>query len=107
MYQFRENALPSKDVPLVGVEKVDMVVKNHFNLDFVNIPNKKKEVVTPRQIYIYCLYVFTDLPLKSIAMLAGKKDHSTIIHSVRVVRDTCCYNENYRKEIIHIESMIE
>lgn len=95
----------SEYVPVI--EKVRNVVRDKYEIDFIQDQRRKVEIVTPRQIYIYCLYVFTDLSLKQIALLAGKKDHSTIIHSVQVVRDTCFCNENYRKEIIQIESMIE
>lgn len=96
----------SEHVPII--EKVHNVVREKFNVDFLgdNVGTKRK-VVTPRQIYIYCLYVFTDLTLKQIAALVGKKDHTTIIYSVRVVKDICCTNQDYRKEIIQIESMIE
>lgn len=96
-----------KLMPPVQKEKVREVVNSYFKVRFAQSKHRTVQVTTPRQILMYCLYVFTDLKLKAIALEAGRTDHTTVLHSVKTVRGLCDSYEDFRKKIIEIESMIE
>lgn len=82
------------------------VITDYFRVDFLQ-KTRKREVCFPRQIYAYCLYIFTDAKLIWIAKEAGYADHSNTLYSVSTIRCLCRQNEKIKKQIIEIESMIE
>lgn len=86
--------------------QIRSVVTGYFGVDFLQ-KTRKREVCYPRQIYMYGLYIFTELGLKTIANDVGLEDHSTVISTVRKIRNLCQYDDKVRKEIIAIESLME
>ncbi|MBQ3494696.1 MAG: chromosomal replication initiator protein DnaA [Clostridia bacterium] len=64
-------------------EKIIECVCDYFGVTYAEVVGKKKskEIVEPRMISIYLIYDMLGLPLKSIAGIFGKKDHTTIIYS--------------------------
>jgi len=49
--------------------------------------SRKRETVFPRQVAMYLMKEFTNLPLKSIGYHFGGRDHSTVIHAVQTISD--------------------
>ena len=86
--------------------EIRSVLNGYFGVDFL-IKTRKSEVMYPRQIYIYCLYIFTDIKLRGIAREAGLTDHSSVIYSVRKIRDYCKTDPRIKQEIIDIETLLE
>ena len=48
--------------------------------------SRKRELVITRQIAMYCIKQITGLSLKSVG-IALKRDHTTVIHSIKCVND--------------------
>jgi len=53
--------------------------------EYVNQPNRKREVIWIRQSIHYWARKLTRLPLREIGRIVGKRDHATVIWSVKVV----------------------
>ena len=49
--------------------------------------NRKREIVEARHIAMSLIKNNTSLPLKAIGGLFGKRDHSTVIHACKNVKD--------------------
>lgn len=73
----------------VSIDTIMEVVADHFKITVADLKSKsrKKEIVYPRQVAVYFAKEYTDLPLKSIGVHFGGRDHSTIIHSVQVITE--------------------
>ncbi|MFC0183080.1 chromosomal replication initiator protein [Pseudarcicella hirudinis] len=73
----------------VTVDNILDAVTNHFDIDLSELKSKsrKRETVFPRQVAMYLMKEFTNLPLKSIGYHFGGRDHSTVIHAVQTVSE--------------------
>ena len=73
----------------VTVDSILDAVTNHFEVNMTDLKSKsrKRETVFPRQVAMYLMKEFTNLPLKSIGYHFGGRDHSTVIHAVQTISD--------------------
>ena len=65
------------------------VVCDHFNISPDDVCSKKRnaEIVLPTQIIMYLCRKYTDAPQVRIALLCGKKDHTTVIHAEEKIKE--------------------
>ncbi len=84
------------------------VVAEHFGVKPDDISSKKRnsEFVQPRQVAMYLCRELTDISLKNIATLLGKKDHSTIIHGIERIEAEITTNEDLANKIEIIKKKI-
>ncbi|MDI9863735.1 chromosomal replication initiator protein DnaA [Flectobacillus longus] len=69
----------------ITVDNIFDAIIAHFDVTMTDLKGKsrKKEIVFPRQVAMYLMKEFTNLPLKSIGYHFGGRDHSTVIHAVQ------------------------
>lgn len=84
------------------------VVAEHFGVDAEDITSKKRnsEFVQPRQVSMYLCRELTDTSLKSIGILLGKKDHTTILHGVKKIAEEIEQSEELKNKIEIIKKKI-
>ncbi len=84
------------------------VVAEHFRVNAEDITSKKRnaEFVIPRQVVMYLCRELTDIPLKSIATILDKKDHSTIIYGVDKVEERIKTDTDFNNTIEVIKKKI-
>jgi len=84
------------------------VVAEHFGVDAEDITSKKRnsEFVQPRQVSMYLCRELTDTSLKSIGILLGKKDHTTILHGVKKIAEEIEESEELKNKIEIIKKKI-
>lgn len=92
-------------------DKVILIIETFFNIN-IKIKNRKIEIVKARQIAMYFIYYYSkkykwELTLKNIGYLCGKKDHSTVLHSLKMVNNYIETEKDYREEIEEIKKLIE
>jgi len=77
------------------------IVAEHFNITPTDIISQKrnKELVYPRQIIMYLCRAYTDIPLKQIGLLLGKRDHSTVISGCKKIERDIANNEIVKNTI--------
>ncbi|WP_251392777.1 chromosomal replication initiator protein DnaA [Mediterraneibacter agrestimuris] len=75
------------DIRKVTPDLIMEVVSEHFNVSITDLKGKKRnaEIVLPRQIYMYLCRALTDTPLKSIGLLLGGKDHTSISYGIKKI----------------------
>lgn len=86
--------------------EIRAVIDRKFGVNFLK-KTRERDIVYPKHLYVYCLYIFTDARLKKIANDVGYKNHSSVITSVKAVRALCKFNEEIKKEVITIEAVLE
>lgn len=86
---------------------IDKVCK-HFEIDPTALHSKsrKREVVQVRQIAMYLAKQHTDSSSSKIGKLIGYRDHATVLHACKIVKDQFQVDKNFRAEVETIESEI-
>lgn len=103
--------LPKKNPTHIPAAAIIQLVANYFKVDNFFTPeniirkNRKREIVTARQMAILLLRKNTPLSLKSIGDLFGK-DHTTVIHSIRTMTDLIFVDEALAKDFTFINNKI-
>lgn len=94
--KMRETALKNKILSIIG---------NYFNVDLKS-KSRKREVVFPKMVAAHCLYVFTEMSYPKISYELWSC-HGTAHSTLTRLRGLMKYDENIRKQVIKVESLIE
>ena len=104
-----KNLLKNSEKPKksVSVKEVVKIISNFYNIDEESIYEKtrRKEVVKPRQIIMYLLRKDFNISYPSIGEKLGGRDHTTVIHSCKKIRDELKDNNLLEQELKQIRSM--
>lgn len=68
---------------------------------------RKREVLEPRQIFMWLMRNKTSISLKQIGQLCGGRDHSTVIHACRLVDDYAATDRRYAARLETIKNNFE
>jgi len=68
--------------------------------EIIRQPKGKREVVHARQLCMYYIRQRTELSLNSIGERFGGRDHTTVIHAVRTIKDLLQVNDEVVKRDI-------
>ncbi len=92
----------------VTPEIIMTIVADHFNVTVEDIKSKKRnsELVLPRQIFMYLCREMIGTAFTSIAEILGKKDHSTIMHGHKKIKEEILTNEDLKNKIDIIKKKI-
>lgn len=73
----------------VSVTRIVKVITEHFNVDpeLLHSRSRKREIVTARQVAMYFAKKLTKLPLSAIGIQIGKRDHATVLHSDKTIKN--------------------
>ena len=84
------------------------VVSEHFGISEESIKSgrRTKDIAFPRQIVMYLCKEMTDNSLNEIGEVLGGKDHSTIIHGIKMVSEQINKNPDFASKIDIIKSKI-
>jgi len=87
---------------------LDSIMKQHHFIDpkLINLKSSKREVIKYRQIYHYMCKAHTGASLGAIGNAVGKKDHATVIYSVKQVKGYIETEKEFRDEIEFIEKRL-
>ncbi|OGD66939.1 hypothetical protein A2442_00015 [Candidatus Campbellbacteria bacterium RIFOXYC2_FULL_35_25] len=100
----KNNSKPKK---LVSVKDVVKIIADFYNIDESSIYEKsrRKEVVKPRQIIMYILRKDFNISYPSIGEKLGGRDHTTVIHSCKKIKQELEKNNSLEQEIEQIRSI--
>ncbi|MEG1685941.1 MAG: chromosomal replication initiator protein DnaA [Bacteroides sp.] len=97
------------EVKTITIEDIIEKVCKHFELEPTSIHTKsrKREVVQVRQVAMYLAKKHTDSSSSKIGMLIGHKDHATVLHACKMVKDLYEVDKSFRAEIEEIETTLK
>lgn len=112
------------DVPLakkiisqtVRMEKKQLTIKNiqevvcqYFNLDeaLIQTPSRKQEIVQARQVTMFFAKKYTESSYAHIGKVVGGRDHATVIHACKTIKDQIEINRTFRSTIDAIEGVLK
>ena len=91
---------------LITIEYIQKLVADHFSLSTNMIigESRHKEVAIARHVAIYLSKQLTASSLKTIGLHFGRRDHSTVIHSIRFMEKKILSDSSFAK---HVHTLTE
>ncbi len=85
----------------VSVDRILKTVSEHFNIPIHDIIGTKrpKNIAEPRMVAMYLSRTLTDQSLKDIGLAFGGRNHTTVIHAVKQIEDSCTTDETLKRTI--------
>lgn len=89
----------------LSVEDIINKVCEHYRIDSsaIHAKTRKREIVQVRQIAMYLAKKHTDTSSSKIGKLIGNKDHATVLHACKIVKDQVEVDKAFKAEIDEIE----
>ena len=93
----------------ITIDSIISKVCAHYNLDesAIHTKTRKREIVQVRQIAMYLAKKHTDHSSSKIGQLIGNRDHATVLHACKMVKDLIDVDKAFKAEMDEIEIMIK
>ena len=93
----------------VTIESIISKVCEHYNIEesVIHTKTRKREIVQVRQIAMFLAKKHTDNSASKIGQLIGKRDHATVLHACKTVKDLIEVDKAFKTEIEEIETSIK
>lgn len=93
----------------LSVEKIQEIVCGYFNMeqDLIQTTSRKREIVQARQITMYLAKKYTPASFSHIGKIVGGKDHATVLHACKTVKDQIEINKHFRATVESIENCLD
>jgi chromosomal replication initiator protein len=96
---------PQKDIT---VEHILDKVCDYYGIkpELLQSRSRKREIVQARQVAMYFSKNFTNSSLSSIGALIGGRDHATVLHACKAVKNLKETNTEFKHQLKEIENLI-
>ncbi len=93
----------------ITVEYIQKVISNYFNIpvDKINSKTRKREIVQARQLAMYFSKAYTKFSLAAIGSKLGNKDHATVLHACKTVKNLSDTDKNFKKYVEDLSNIIK
>ena len=93
----------------VTVEDIIQKVCSHYEIEesAIHTKTRKREVVQVRQVAMYLAKKHTDSSSSKIGKLIGNKDHATVLHACKIVKDQVEVDKAFKADIEEIEASLK
>ena len=93
----------------ITIADIITTVCKHFGLEnaAIHTKSRKREVVQARQIAMYLAKNHTDFSTAKIGTLIGNKDHATVLHACKTIKQLKEVDKSFRAEIDEIQTALK
>jgi chromosomal replication initiator protein len=93
----------------ITLEKIQNVVSSYFKIDLKDIHSKsrKREIVQARHVTMFLAKKHTDHSYSHIGNLVGKRDHATVLHACKTVKDAMEVDRHFCITMKDIENLLK
>ncbi|MBU4251688.1 MAG: chromosomal replication initiator protein DnaA [Candidatus Omnitrophica bacterium] len=101
--------LVKEPTKLITVDFIQRCVVEEFGISLQDLKTKRrnKQVVFPRQIAMYLSRELTELSLPEIGELFNGKDHTTVLHSYKKIKESICNNPELKERVEKVIKVIK
>jgi len=94
---------------VISIEYIQKVVAEHFDIRLADMISRKRPegIVFPRQIAMYLARELTSHSLNEIGNAFGKRDHGTVLHACKLVKDRMDVDQNVRNTVRQLEKKLK
>ena len=90
----------------LDIDTIITKVCEHYKLDesVLHSKGRKREVVQIRQMAMFLAKKHTDISASKIGHLIGNRDHATVLHACKIMKDLVEVNKEVKEEVEKIEA---
>lgn len=94
------------ETKVITIDHIIDAVCKHYEIDqaVIHTKSRKREVVQVRQMAMYLAKKHTDSSSSKIGQLIGGKDHATVLHACKIVKDQCDVDKTVKADVESIET---
>jgi len=92
----------------ISIEVIQKKVAEHFDIRLADMTSKRRpeNIAFPRQIAMYLSRQMTESSLNTIGEAYGGRDHGTVLHACRLVKDRMEVDANVRQVVHYLEKQL-
>jgi chromosomal replication initiator protein len=92
----------------ISIEVIQKKVAEHFDIRLADMTSKRRpeNIAFPRQIAMYLSRQMTESSLNTIGEAFGGRDHGTVLHAHRLVKDRMSVDANVRQVVSYLEKQL-
>ena len=92
----------------VNIEVIQKKVAEHFDIRLADMTSKRRpeNIAFPRQVAMYLARQMTENSLNTIGESFGGRDHGTVLHACRLVKDRMEVDSNVRQTVHYLEKQL-
>jgi chromosomal replication initiator protein len=93
----------------ITIDVIQRKVAEHFDIRVADMTSKRRpeNIAFPRQVAMYLARNLTESSLNMIGEAFGGRDHGTVLHAVRQVKDRMEVDAHVREAVRHIERKLQ
>lgn len=92
----------------ITIEVIQKRVAEHYDIRLADMTSKRRpeNIAFPRQIAMYLSRQLTDFSLSAVGEAFGGRDHGTVLHACRLIKDRMEIDTNVRQAVNHLERQL-
>ncbi|HXR03842.1 MAG TPA: chromosomal replication initiator protein DnaA [Verrucomicrobiae bacterium] len=92
----------------ISIEVIQKKVAEHFDIRLADMTSKRRpeNIAFPRQVAMYLSRQMTENSLNTIGEAFGGRDHGTVLHACRLVKDRMEVDANVRQVVNYLEKQL-
>ena len=92
----------------ITIDTIQKKVAEHFDIRLADMTSKRRpeNIAFPRQIAMYLSRQMTESSLNTIGEAFGGRDHGTVLHACRLVKDRMTVDASVRQVVTYIEKQL-
>jgi chromosomal replication initiator protein len=93
----------------ITIEVIQKKVAEHFDIRVADMTSKRRpeNIAFPRQVAMYLARNLTESSLNMIGEAFGGRDHGTVLHACKLVKDRMSVDSHVREAVKHIERKLQ
>jgi chromosomal replication initiator protein len=92
----------------ISIESIQKKVAEHFDIRLADMTSKRRpeNIAFPRQVAMFLSRQMTERSLSAIGEAFGGRDHGTVLHACRLVKDRMEVDANVRQVVSYLEKQL-
>lgn len=92
----------------INIETIQKKVAEHFDIRLADMTSKRRpeNIAFPRQVAMFLSRQMTESSLNTIGEAFGGRDHGTVLHACRLVKDRMEVDANVRQVVHYLEKQL-
>src|SRR5204863_570786 len=92
----------------ISIEIIQRKVAEHFDIRLADMTSKRRpeSIAFPRQIAMFLSRQMTEISLTAIGEAFGGRDHGTVLHACKLVKDRMEVDANVRQIVSYLEKAL-
>jgi len=93
----------------ITIDVIQKKVAAQYDLRLADMTSRRRpeNIAFPRQIAMYLARELTELSLSAIGEAFGGRDHGTVLHACRLIKDRMSVDANVRQAVSHLEKQLQ